>query len=419
MTRAHVQAAVETIVREESGRVLATLVGRLRDFEFAEDVLQDALVAALRHWPEDGVPLHPRAWLLRTAQRKAIDRLRREAIFQTKRAQLERLIALECQTRRDDVDETIPDERLRLVFTCCHPALSESARVVLTLRTLGGLTTMEIARAFLVSEATMAQRLVRAKRQIKAANIPYQVPPPDRWVERLDSVLSVVYLIFNEGYSATSGCTLTRADLCHEAIRLGRFLVRLLPREPEVAGLLALMLLHDSRRHARMDDAGHLVTLEHQDRTQWNRDQIEAGISLVRAALALGRVGPYQIQAAISAVHTQAETYSTTDWQEIVLLYSKLYHLRPSPVIKLNATIALSMARGIEAGLVGLTELEKEGVLEHYQPFHAARADLLRQAGRKEDAAMAYRRALELTHNTAEQLFLARRLQEVASLGVG
>lgn len=402
--------------------MLATLVGYVRDFDLAEDVLQDALVAALQHWPRDGVPSHPHAWLLQAARRKAIDRFRRDLNVEAKRGQLEVMVEHEHRARPDDpndpdnpdnMDETIPDERLRLIFTCCHPALAEQARVVLTLRTLGGLTTAEIARAFLVPETTMAQRLVRAKNKIKAANIPYRVPPPHLWSERLDSVLSVIYLIFNEGYAATSGDTVTRAALCQEAIRLGYILVRLAPQEPEAAGVLALMLLHDSRRRARNDDRGNLVTLEEQDRSRWDQKQIDTGVRLLEGALALGRLGPYQIQAALSAVHARAESYAATDWNEIMLLYGKLYELQPSPVIKLNQTVALSLAKGPDAALAALAELEEQKVLERYQPFHAVRADMLRRAGRKADAAEAYRRALELTHNTASQRFLEQRLQEV------
>ena len=408
------RAAVEAVVREESGHVLASLVGYLRDFELAEDVLQDALVAALNHWPEQGVPEAPRAWLLRTARHKAIDRFRRDRNFETKREQLKVLVEIEQTAEPDEVDATLPDERLRMIFTCCHPALAEPARIALTLQTLGRLTTPEIARAFVVPETTMAQRLVRAKRKIKAARIPYIVPPPHLWAERLESVLSVLYFIFNEGYSASSGRGLTRADLCREAIRLGQALVNLVPREPEVIGLLALMLLHDSRRTARSDAAGNFVTLELQDRSLWNRKQIDSGVVLLRGALALGRIGPYQLQASISAVHASAASYAATDWKEIVLLYDRLYELQPSPVVKLNAVVALSLAEGTDAGLTALAELEKSGGLERYQPFHAAQADLLRRSGRGEEAAAAYRRALELTNNVAEQRFLKQRLLEVA-----
>ena len=407
------RAAVEKTVREHWGYILATLVGQVRDIDLAEDVLQDAAVAALQHWPKSGVPLHPRSWLLQTARRKAIDRFRRDARFQAKREQLERLVALEERAPEDDAEESAVDQRLSLIFTCCHPALADQARVALTLRTLGGLTTTEISRAFLVPETTMAQRLVRAKRKIKATNIPYRIPPPHLWPERLTSVLSVIYFIFNEGYSATSGGKLTRSDLCNEAIRLGTILADLAPGEPEVAGLLALMMLHDSRRAARTDEDGNLITLEHQDRSRWNRKQIDTGERLLRKALAMGRPGSYQVQAAISAVHANARSYPATDWREITGLYRKLYELRPSWVVKLNEAVALSFTEGAEAGLEAMAELQRLDVLDRYQPFHAARADLLRRAGRRAEAADAYRRALELTKNAAEKGFLERRMREL------
>lgn len=409
------RAAIKVIVREEWGRVLASLVGQLRDFALAEDVLQDAVVAALSHWPQAGVPKVPRAWLLQTARRKAIDRLRRDANFQVKSAELAVLQALDRQAGQDDMDQIIADERLRLIFTCCHPALAQAARVALTLRTLGGLTTEEIARAFLVPEATMAQRLTRAKRKIKIAGIPYEVPEPDLWPERLGSVLSVIYLIFNEGYAATSGDAATRDELCREAIRLGRILVGLVPAEPEAAGLLALMLLHDSRHDARGDAEGDLITLEQQDRMLWDPELIMAGTRLLEDALARGCPGPYQIQAAISALHAQAASYAATDWRQITLLYGELYALQPSPVIKLNAAVARSFAEGAEAALPTLAEVEAEGTLAHYQPFHAAQADVLRRAGHRNAATEAYRQALALTRNAAERRFLERRLREVLS----
>lgn len=388
----------------------------MRDLDLAEDVLQDAFLSALERWPRDGVPEHPRAWLLQAARRKAIDRFRRDVNLETKRPQLKVLAELESHRRQaeDDVDDSIPDERLRLVFTCCHPALAESARIALTLKTLGGLTTSEIARAFLTPETTMAQRLVRAKRKIRAARIPYAVPPPHRWGERLTSVLSIVYLIFNEGYAATSGRAPIREGLCLEAIRLGRILTDLAPREPEVAGLLALMLLHDSRRAARTDPGGMFVSLEQQDRSRWDRARIDEGDVILRKALSLGKPGPYQIQAAISAVHANAPSYDVTDWTEITLLYARLCELQPSAVVRLNAAVALSFARGPDAGLAAISELDADGALERYQPFHAARADLLRRAGRAGEAAIAYRRAMELTANEAERGFLKRRLSEIA-----
>ena len=409
----NIRSEVEKIVRDEWGRVHSALIGYVRDFELAEDVLQDAIVAALRHWTENGIPRSPRAWLLQTARRKAIDRYRRRANFEAKRAEYEVLLELDRQSRPDDVDETIPDERLRLVFTCCHPALAEQARVALTLRTLGGLTTSEIASAFLVSEETMAQRIVRAKRKIKKAAIPYSLPEPSQLPERLGSVLSVIYLIFNEGYAATSGVHTTRSDLCREAIRICRVLWQLMPGEPEIAGLLALMLLHDSRRPARTNDAGVMETLENQDRRLWNREQISEGSSILKQALAMGRIGSYQIQAAISAVHSEAASHEATDWNEIALLYGKLYTLQPSPIVLLNAAVALSFSLSAEAGLGALEELEQSGELHGYQPYHAARADLSRRAGQSESAKAEYRKAIELSGNASQRKFLQNRLREL------
>jgi RNA polymerase sigma-70 factor (ECF subfamily) len=407
------RAAIETIVREEWGRVLAILVGYVRDFSIAEDVLQDAVVAALQHWPTEGLPDNPGGWLLQTARRRAIDLFRRDTRFKAKQDELARMIQMEATA--EEPEETIVDQRLSMMFTCCHPALEEQARVALTLRALGGLTTTEIARAFLTPEATMAQRLVRAKRKIKAANIPYRVPPAHLWPERLASVLSVVYFVFNEGYEASSGRTLTRGDLCEEAIRLGQLLVDLAPDEPEGAGLLALMLLHDSRRAARTGADGEMITLEHQDRDLWDREKIAAGENLLQTALRARRPGPYQVQAAISAIHATAESYAETDWEQIRLLYRKLGELQPSKVVQLNEAVALSFSAGPEAGLAALDRLGDPGVLERYQPFWAARADILRRAGSHEDAANAYRRALELTRNAAERSFLERRLAHVLS----
>lgn len=408
------QTAIERTVREERGYVLASLVGFVRDMELAEDVLQDAVVAALEHWPDRGVPENPRAWLVQTARRRAIDLFRRDARFQARQDELKRLVERDQAARRDETEAPVVDERLCLMFTCSHPALGEQARVALTLRTLGGLTTTEIARAFLVPETTMAQRLVRAKRKIKAANIPFRIPPDHLWPERIDSILSVLYFIFNEGYSATSGRSLTRSELADEAIRLTRVLVELAPREPEALGLLALMLLHHSRRAARTDEAGDLVTLENQDRSVWDHDLVGDGKAFLNRALAMRCAGPYQIQAAISAVHADAPSYAETDWCEITGLYRRLHDLQPSWVVKLNEIVALSFASGPEAGLTALGELEDQAILERYQPFHAARADLLRRAGRTNEAVSAYARALDLTDNAAEQRFLRRRIAELA-----
>ena len=407
------RAAIETVVREEWGRVLATLVSSLRDIELAEDALQEACIAALSAWSASGVPDHPRAWLLTAARRKAIDRIRRARNFEAKRAELEVLTRLERDAPEDDMDHTFPDERLRLIFTCCHPALADTARVPLTLRTLGGLSTTEIARAFLVPEATMAQRLVRAKRKIQKAGIPYEVPGPDLWPERLDAVLAVIYLIFNEGYAASSGDTLTRTDLCHEAIRLMRIMARLVPREAEVRGLLALMLLHDARRPARTDENGDFIALEDQDRSLWSNAQIEEGLEHLQAAQALNDVGRYQLEAAVSAIHCRAKSYAETDWSAVGQLYGALYALRPSPVVLLNKAVALSFAVTAEAGLEALSRLQVDGALETYQPYHAARADLLARAGRRSEAAAAYRTALGLTDNQPERRFLEGRLKRL------
>lgn len=399
--------------------MLAGLVGTLRDFELAEDVLQDAVVAALQNWQASGIPDNPAAWLRRTAQNKAIDQFRRRANFSAKMPEIERLETLAAQDRlqghgEDEMTDTMVDDRLQMLFTCCHPALAQPARVALTLRTLGGLTTPEIARAYLVPETTMAQRLVRAKRKIKAANIPYRVPPPELWAERLPSVLSVIYLIFNEGYAASSGDSVTRSDLCQEAIRLARILVGLAPWEPEAAGLLSLMLLHDSRRIARSGDGGTLMTLEQQDRGQWNQDQIAEGTKLLVGALARDAIGPYQIQAAISAVHAGAATYEETDWAEICVWYDRLYAFEPSPVIRLNQAVAVSMTEGPEAGLEILDALAADGSLDGYQPYHAARADFYRRAGQAADAEGAYRCAIDLSDNAAERAFLEARLSDLS-----
>lgn len=411
------RSTVERVAREEWGRVLASLTASIADLDVAEDALQEAIVAALRTWPERGIPDHPSAWLLATARRRAIDRFRRDLNFRTKLPALQALVELETTQPEPKLDSEIPDERLEMIFTCCHPALPRAAQVALTLRTLGGLTTSEIARAFLVPEPTMAQRLVRAKRKIRAAGIPFRVPPPDLWPERLASVLAVIYLIFNEGYAASVGQRPTREDLCLEAIRLGRFLARLLPKEPEVRGLLALMLLHDSRREARTDEAGGLITLDRQERARWDRQKIDEGLALLDDALADGRPGPFQVQAAISALHARAATRDATDWGEILLLYRRLHELQPTPVVELNAVVARSYAVSPESALVALAALERrEDSLRAYQPFHLVKADLLRRTGDTEGAAASYRRALELTSNEAEAGLLHRRLE---GLGTG
>jgi RNA polymerase sigma-70 factor (ECF subfamily) len=382
----------------------------LGDFDLAEDAVQDAFAQAMRVWPERGIPDNPGAWITTTARNRAIDRLRRERTLREKTAQLEALEALESLGGDETDVSGIPDDRLRLIFTCCHPALRMDARVALTLKTLGGLTTGEIARAFLVPETTMAQRLVRAKHKIREAAIPYRVPPAELLPERLPGVLAVLYLVFNEGYAATTG-PLVRTDLCDEAIRLTRVLGTLMPDEPEAAGLLALMLLQHSHRNARTGPRGELVLLEDQDRARWDHAMIDEGLAMLDRAIVARRPGPYQLQGAIAALHARAPRPEDTDWPQIAALYDRLAESSPSPVVELNRAVAIAMADGPERGLALFVPLE--GELDGYHLFHAARADLFRRLDRNEEAAAAYRRALELVTNREQRSYLERRLAEV------
>ncbi|MEV6159039.1 RNA polymerase sigma factor [Nonomuraea sp. NPDC052129] len=407
-----VTAAVATAFRQEWGQVVATLIRMTGDWDLAEECAQDAFAAALERWPRDGVPRRPGAWLTTTARNRALDRLRRDAVGAEK---LRQLALLDTQDGEGDGEESgVGDDRLRLMFTCCHPALALEAQVALTLRTLAGLTTAEIARAFLVTEQTMSRRLVRAKSKIRNAGIPYRVPPAHLLPERTTAVLGVVYLLFNEGYSASAGADLVRRNLCGEAIRLARVLARLMPGEPEIGGLLALMLLHDARRATRVDAAGVLVTLEHQDRGRWDTGEIAEGAEILERALLEGRPGAYQVQAAIAACHATAAKAADTDWAQIVALYDRLALLVPSPVVRLNRAVAVGMADGPLAGLALVDGLAESGELDGYHLLPATRADLLRRLGRDGEAADAYRQALDLAANDSERRYLAGRLAEVS-----
>jgi RNA polymerase sigma-70 factor (ECF subfamily) len=404
---------IESIYRSDSRRVLATLIRLLGDFDLAEEALHDAFTAALDAWPESGVPDNPRAWLVSTGRFKAIDRLRRRSRFEAVAADLARRLEAEPPPV-PDADEGLEDDRLRLIFTCCHPALSPDARVALTLREVCGLETEEIARAFLTAAPTVAQRIVRAKNKIRDARIPYQVPARDDLPGRLDTVLHVVYLVFNEGYSATSGASIVRHDLCNEAIRLGRLLHELLP-EPEVQGLLALMLLHDARRAARTSPDGEVILLGDQDRSRWNRAQIAEGLALVERALTSRRFGPYTLQAAIAAVHAEAADAAATDWRQIVGLYDVLLRVESSPVVELNRAAAIAMRDGPELGLALIDAILARPQLTHYSLAHSARADLCRRLGRVPEAIAAYERALALSRQEPERRFLERRLAELGA----
>jgi RNA polymerase sigma-70 factor (ECF subfamily) len=403
----------EKFHREESGRILSTLIRILGDFDLAEEMLQEAYAVALQKWPTEGTPANPRAWLISTARHKAIDRMRRNQRFERKAEEIAKTTELAAQPESDQEEEMLADDRLRLIFTCCHPSLPMEARVALTLRTVCGITTEEISRAFLVPLATMAQRLVRAKGKIREAGIPYRVPSNGELRDRLDGVLLVVYLIFNEGYLASSGDALIRRELCAEAIRLGRVLCNLLPNQAEAQALVGLMLLHDSRRDARVSADGELILLEEQDRSLWHQEQIHEGTELVQSALRRGAAGVYALQASIAALHANAKTAKETDWPQIAGLYDVLLRTHASPVVEVNRAVAIAMARSPEEGLALLDELEKREELGEFHLLPAARADLLRRLGRASEAVEAYRRAMTLATNDIERRFLRRRLAEI------
>ena len=408
-----IRELLDSLYRVDSGRILATLIRLLGDFDLAEEAMHEAFAAALSVWPKSGVPGNPRPWLISTARFKAIDTLRRRARFDASQVDLVRhLEAQSSSAERSDEDDSLEDDRLRLIFTCCHPSLATEAHVALTLREVCGLTTEEIAKAFLTTSRTLAQRIVRAKAKIRDARIPYEVPSPQELPERLGAVLQVIYLVFNEGYSAAAGAEVTRAELTGEAIRLGRLLTELQP-EPEVIGLLALMLLHESRHAARASPTGELILLEHQDRSLWNRQQIAEGLRLLERALKSRRFGPYTLQAAIAAVHAEADSVAATDWAQIVALYDQLARIQPSPVVQLNRAVAIAMRDGPEAGLTHIDEVLEHGELANYYLAHSARAEMYRRLGRTAEARTAYEKALALTQQEPERQFLQERIRQL------
>jgi len=410
-----IRELLDSLYRVESGRILATLIRLLGDFDLAEEAMHEAFAAALSLWPTSGVPGNPRPWLISTARFKAIDTLRRRARFDASQDELARYLEAQwssAESSRENEEDSLEDDRLRLIFTCCHPSLAPEAHVALTLREVCGLTTEEIAKAFLTTPRTLAQRIVRAKAKIREARIPYEVPTPEELPERLGAVLQVIYLVFNEGYSAAAGAEVTRAELTGEAIRLGRLLTELQP-EPEVIGLLALMLLQESRRAARTSPTGELILLENQDRSLWNRVQIAEGVALVEKALNSRRFGSYTLQAAIAAVHAEAESVAATDWRQIVALYDQLVRIQPSPVVELNRAVAIAMRDGPEAGLAHIDAVLEDGELANYYLAHSARADMYRRLGRTAEARSAYEKALALTQQEPERQFLQERIRRL------